>query len=237
MNQYPEALPHSEIAELFPDVYFVKGTRVWDFQNLRWQFSRNMTIVRENGNLSLFNTVQLDNAGLVALDKLGKVENIVKIGSLHGIDDAFYAERYGATIWALPGMPLDNVTSGKELVPGGDMPVSNASLFAFETTNMPEAIMVLDRDGGIAIACDALQNWYEPDEFFSEESTEVMKVMGFFHKANVGPVWMQVTEPDASDFKRLKQVKFSHALCGHGEPLIGTAQEDFAATFKRLFKV
>lgn len=237
MTNYLEALPHTKIEEIFPDVFFVSGTRVWDFQNLRWQFSRNMTVLRENGELSLINTVRLDDDGLDALDKLGKVKNIVKVGSLHSVDDAFYADRYSATVWAMDGMPLDNITAHKKLAPGGEMPVSRASFFAFETTKIPEGILILDREGGIAVACDALQNWNKPDEFFSDESVEVMTGMGFFQKANVGPVWMQAAEPGAEDFKRLKEIKFAHALCGHGEPLIGSASEQYSATFNRLFGV
>jgi len=237
MTSHPQALPHTEIKEIFPDIFFVSGTRVWNFNDLRWQFSRNMIVVREDGKLNLINTVRLDDAGLAALDKIGKVENVVKIGSLHGVDDAFYANTYGAKVWAMPGMPLDNISIDNELTIGGKLPVSGASLFAFETTNLPESILLLERDGGIAIACDALQNWNGPDEFFSDESKEVMGGMGFFQKANVGPVWMQANEPEAADFKRLKTLKFEHALCGHGEPLIGNASELYGATFKRLFDV
>lgn len=237
MAEYLEALPHTKIEELFPDVFFVSGTRVWDFQNLRWQFSRNMTVIREGDSLTLVNTVRLDDEGLAALDKLGKVENIIKVGSLHGVDDAFYADRYKPTIWAMPGMPLDNITADRELVPGAELPVSGASFFAFETTKIPEGILFLEREGGIAIACDALQNWNKPDEFFSDESVEVMTGMGFFQKANCGPVWMQAAEPGAEDFIRLKKISFSHALCGHGEPLIGDADQHYAATFNRLFGV
>ena len=60
------------------------------------------------------------------------------------------------------------------------MPVSGAEMFIFQTTKVPECIIRLDRDGGILIACDALQNYVAPDEFFSEKSSQVMTKMGFF---------------------------------------------------------
>lgn len=66
--------------------------------------SRNMVIVRENGELTLINTVRLDEEGLTALEHLGHVKNVVRIGAFHGYDDAFYLDRYHAQLWAIKGM-------------------------------------------------------------------------------------------------------------------------------------
>lgn len=237
MSGYAGLEPHGSIEQVFGDVYFVSGRRRWDFQNMLWQFSRNMTVVRDGGELTLFNAVRLGDDGLAKLESLGNVTNVVQLGALHGIDDAFYKDRYQATYWALPGGGQESVTVDERLEAGGAVPVSDGSLFVFEQTNIPECILRLDRDGGIVIACDALQNWNEPDEFFSEDSKNVMTEMGFFQKANIGPVWMQAAEPQAADFERLKQLSFRHALCGHGEPLRDTAHEDYAATFNRIFGI
>jgi hypothetical protein len=238
MHDLSPAMPHGPIQEVFSDVFFVTGTMVGVFGGATWQFSRNMTVVREGDRLTLINTVRLDDAGLAALERLGKVTNVVRLGSLHGQDDAFYVARYGATLWALPGMSHQGgLTTGKELTPGGEMPVADATLFDFRATKLPEGILRLDRDGGIVIACDSLQNWIAPDEFFSAESRKTMTDMGFFQEANIGPVWIQVNEPQASDFARLKEVSFRHALCGHGAPLRDTAGEAFAGRFQRAFGV
>jgi hypothetical protein len=237
MSDFPEAWPHGSIEELFPDVFFVSGTMIAEFFGAEWQFSRNMTVVREDGNLTLISAVRLDDEGLAALDALGKVTNVVRIGSMHNHDDAFYVDRYGATYWAMPGMPGDTPKVDKELSVGGELPVGNASLFVFEHTKLPESILRLDRDGGIMIACDALQNWAEPDELIREDTVETMKGMNFFQKAGIGPAWMHVMEPKPEDFVRLKEVPFKHVLCGHGTPLRDTAQDDFHGTFKRVFDV
>ena len=85
------------------------------------------------------------------------------------------------------------------------------------------------------IACDALQNWETPDDYFDEASKEMMTGMGFFTRANVGPVWHKVNEPGAADFERLLGLEFEHALCGHGQPLRGGARDAYAATFRQLF--
>lgn len=236
-NHHLEALPHGEISEPLKDIFFVTGTRKWHAMEMDWQFSRNMTVVRENGQLTLFNAVRLTEEGLKDLEALGKIAHVVQVGGLHGVDDAFYRDRYGATYWAQPGAGQAGVQVDRELVPGGDMPVSGADLFRFETTNVPETVIRLDRDGGVLIACDALQNYVAPDEFFSEASTKVMTDMGFFTPANVGPVWMQAAEPGPADFERLAQMSFSHVFCGHGAPLLNDAEAAYRETFKRLFNV
>ncbi len=86
--------PHGDIETAFPNVYFVMGTSRPNFEGMTWQFSRNMTIVRDGDVLTLINAVRLNEDGLRALDQLGQVKNVVKLGSFHGIDDAFYVDRY-----------------------------------------------------------------------------------------------------------------------------------------------
>nr|WP_315491380.1 hypothetical protein [uncultured Rhodoferax sp.] len=238
MSELAPALPHGDIQQVFADVFFVTGTMQTMLMGAHWHFSRNMTIVREGSSLTLINTVRLNDAGLAQLDALGTVKNVVKIGALHGLDDAFYKERYGATVWAPAGMPHQNgVVTDKLLAPGGEMPFAGASVFVFEATKLPECIVRIDREGGILVACDALQNWVGPDAFFSEESRKMMTDMGFFQTANIGPVWMKVNEPQAQDFVRLRELSFRHVLCGHGVPLRDTAREAFQARFSQVFSV
>jgi len=238
MATFPPALRHGSIEEVFPGVFFVSGAMETVLQEMAWKFSRNMTLVRDGERLIIVNSVRLDDAGLAALEQLGRVTDVVRLGALHGRDDPFYVDRYGADYWAMPGMEHESgLQATRTLTPEGPLPISDASLFEFKTTRIPEGILCLNRDGGILIACDALQNWLVPDEYFSDTSRELMQQMGFFTRANLGPVWVQRATPAADDFARLKALSFRHALCGHGEPLIDTAHEDFSATFNRLFGV
>ena len=236
MEQFAPAQPHGQIEEIFPDVFFVTGTMKTVLMNADWHFSRNMTVVREGGDLTLVNAVRLDEAGLAKLDALGRVKHVVKIGSLHGLDDAFYRARYGATFWAPPGAPnAEGLTVDKQLVPGGETPFAGCTVFQFGTTKLPECVLHVDRAGGILIACDALQNWVEPDEFFSEESKKRMSEMGFVQPANFGPVFLQVNGPKRDDYARLTQLSFRHALCGHGAPLRDVAKESYEARTTAVF--
>ena len=87
------------------------------------------------------------------------------------------------------------------------------------------------------IACDSLQNWVAPDEYFDGDTVGKMREIGFFTPANLGLAWLKGCEPKADDFVRLKAIPFRHALCGHGEPRLNTAQQDYHATFKGFFQV
>jgi len=234
-DPFTPIMPHGDLQEIFPDVYFVTGTTRPTFEGKQWQFSRNMTVVREGNELTLFNTVRLDDAGLAALDRLGKVVNVVKLGSFHGIDDAFYIDRYRAKLWAFPGMTHESgLPTTHELGPNS-LPVADASIFVFETAKMPEVLVLLRREGGILISCDSLQNWAEVDKYFSEESGAMMTAAGFIKPANIGPGWIRFAEPQASDFKRLLELPFRHLLGAHGSPLLGEAHERFTATIGELF--
>lgn len=242
---HPPLLPHGEIQEIFPDIFFVTGGMEGEFFGSHWEFGRNMFIVRSPAgpgdikpSLTVINGVRLSEAGMGALDALGRVDHLLKIGSMHSRDDAYFVERYSPTVWGIPGMPLaEGVTIDQKLTEGVTLPIADASVFLFRETKLPEAIVRLDREGGILLACDALQNWEEPDPFTSDDSIEKMRAAGFFVKANCGVAWMHVNEPQPGDFARLKELTYQHALAGHGTPLLGTAQADFAATFKRLYDV
>jgi hypothetical protein len=235
MNQpddFPPALPHGHIKPVFDNVFTVTGAMETVLMGMDWAFSRNMIIVREGDRLILINTVRLDEAGLAELDDLGKVTDVVRLGALHGRDDEFYRHRYDAKYWTLPGLGNGDA---QYLSTEGEGPIADAEVFLFESTQIPEAILRLNRDGGILIACDALQNWVAPDEHFCDASRERMEGMGFFTPANVGPVWMQAAEPSKADFKRLSALEFKHALCGHGEPVHDSAATAYKETFERLF--
>ena len=94
MAQFPPALPHGPIEEVFPDVFFVSGAMETVLQGMEWKFSRNMTVVREGDRLIIINSVRLSDEGLAELDRLGRVTDVVRLGSLHGRDDPFYVDRY-----------------------------------------------------------------------------------------------------------------------------------------------
>ena len=236
-DPFEAALPHGPIREIFPDIFMVTGCVT---MKPFFRFSRNMIILRtpQERSLCLVNTVRLDEAGLKDLDALGTVEHVMKIGSFHGMDDPFYVQRYNARYWALPGQKhaLD-IEADVIMNEQSELPIPDASLFCFQTSKKAEAIIRLDREGGILIACDALQNWTHTREGFNLISKLMMRLMGFIKPANVGPGWVKYCTPKAEDFERIKELSFKHVLSGHGDPLEDSAYEDFARTFARLYGI
>ena len=236
---YPSVTPHGEIQQVFEDVFYVPGSVQ---MTPEIQVSRNMIIVRQGESLSLISAVRLDEDGLKQLDKLGKVENVIKIGAFHlgnknGLDDAFYMNRYDAKLWALPNMKHDQGLSTTNVLSTDDaLPFSNSDLFVFETSKMPEGVIRIQKEGGILISADSLQNFTESDPFFNDLGRSQMQKGGFITPANIGPLWYRVAQPHQSDFSRLLDLEFRHVIPSHGQALLHTAKEDYAKTITKLFK-
>lgn len=132
MADYTPAWPHGEIERASADVLYVLGTNKTHHAGVNLQTSRTMTIVRQGEELTLLNTVRLDEEGLRELEAHGRVRHIVRLGAFHGRDDAFYRDRYGATLWALPNA---DITGGRpadrELAIGEFAPLPDARIFVF----------------------------------------------------------------------------------------------------------
>ncbi|MEM7538485.1 MAG: hypothetical protein AAF639_40330 [Chloroflexota bacterium] len=238
-KKYPKASIHGDIEEVFENVFFVPGSVV---MAPGMRLSRNMIIVRDGTSLTLVSALRLNEDGLRKLDSLGAVEHVIKLGDYHldfknGLDDPFYLNRYQAKYWTMPGTKHRNgLETSNPMTPGGDLPFSGASLFSYKTSKMPEGLLLIEREGGILISADSLQNW-EPDDFFSPIAKVVVRLGGYFRPANVGPAWLKKCQPEASDFVQVKALEFRHLLPSHGKPLRNTAKEDFTRTFKELFGV
>ncbi len=238
LPDFPAQLSHGAISEILDDVFFVVGQMTIVAGGKSMNVSRNMTILRDGDALTLINTLRLDEEGLTQIDNMGQVKHVVRLGAFHGRDDAFYLNRYDPDFWTLPKMEFSRgEASSKYLAPGQPGPCAGSSVFVFETIDQPEAILHLDRHGGLLISCDSLQNLSGPDEFFDATGTAMMEAGGFFRPANIGPGWRKATNPKASDFARLKKLRFRHLISGHGEPRLDDAHAAYSATLAEFYGV
>ena len=231
---FPRALPHGPLREVLPDTFFVTGS-VGMPGPVPVRFSRNMTVLREGNRLVLVNTVRLDDAGLAALDALGRVTDVVRLAGFHGMDDPFYADRYGAKVWAVRGQRYlagwkesteTYFTPHVEMDAGTDLPVAGARLHVF-AGSWPEGLLVVDRAGGVAIAGDSLQHWHAPDEFFNWPGRVMMRQFGFLKPHNVGPGWLRRAKPSREHLRAVLELPFDNVLPSHGAPTIGGAREAY----------
>lgn len=226
------ARPHGPIEEVLPGLHVVTGTvRMAPLMS----FSRMMTIVVQGERLVLVNSLRLGDAGLAALDALGTVTDVIRLAGFHGIDDPFYKERYGARVWVVKGMSYQRgfaaskttadpyFRADEEMDQSTTLPIEGARLYLFGTTP-PEALLHLDRDGGVVVSGDCLQNITGPDEFFSLLARPVMRMMGFFRPHNLGPGWLKSAKPTADRVGGILDLDFQHVLPVHGTPVIGDAK-------------
>lgn len=233
--EYPTAFAHGEIKEVFPDIFIVTGASIFQYEGNDIQKSNNMVIVRNGKELTLINTLRLTETGLKALDALGKVTHVVRIGAFHDRNDPFYLDRYKAKLWALKGMTHKNNRQADFLLgEATTAPFPTASFFRFETTSQPEAILHIAREGGILVTCDSIKNWTKADEYFSEKTGKEFLEQGLLAPASIDKMWLGAMKPDKSDFIRLKQLTFKHLLSAHGQPIIGTAAEQLLPTLEKL---
>ncbi len=235
MPQYSPAWPHSKIEEVFPNIFFVTGTNITQHEGITLQHSRNMIIVRNFDKLSLINTVRLTENGLAELTALGEIDNVIRIGSFHGRDDAFYLDHYHAKLWALPNMEHGNNRKADHfLVPDGLMPFANCEMVTFNSSRFPEAILHIRQNDGILITCDSIKNWLIKDEFFSDSTAKIYEEQKIFGYANINEIWLQATQVDKAELLTLKNLNFCHLLSAHGRPLLNDAYAHVLKTLSEL---
>lgn len=238
-NQFTPTWPHGNILEIFPDLFFVTGTNKVQHEGTDIQTSRNMVIVRHGTDLTLINSVRLNDEGLAKLGTLGTVKNIMRIGAFHGRDDAFYRHHFPSSkLWTIKGMVYENgLKADHDLIPNDRMPLPHCSLFLFETSQNPEGILHLDLEGGILISCDSIQNISKTDQFYSQETAHFFEEQGLVKPANISPLWLGATKTKEADFERLlKSFTFQHLITAHGEPLLNHAFQQVQATMNRVFQ-
>ncbi|WNO08691.1 hypothetical protein [Teredinibacter sp. KSP-S5-2] len=231
---FAPALPHGEIRQVMENTYFVTGTFSMSGP-VTFRFSRNMVVLRNGEELTLVNTVRLNDEGLQQLDTLGQVKHIIRLAGFHGMDDPFYKERYGAKVWSV-NAPYAKGTSTRPkeddiyfspdeyLTAETELPVANAKIIELNS-QPPELLLYLDSAGGTIVAGDCLQHWHKTDEYFNFAAKAFMHLMGFIKPYNIGPGWLKFAKPDREQLKAALSVKFNNVLPAHGDPVLGNADK------------
>lgn len=236
MTEHADALPHGDIEEIADGVFWVRGSTIMG-PGLR--ITRNMTVVRDGDTLTVLSAVRLSSDGEAELDRLGKVRHVVKLGRFHGMDDAYYLDRYGASYWALPDGAREEDPTPTETLAADHLPIGDAELFEFRGTKAPEAALLVKRAGGILVTCDAVQHW--PDAAgCSLPAKLVTHLLGFRKRpAQIGPPWRKRMTPEGGslreDFERLAALPFAHLIGGHGGLLRDDAKQALQATVEATF--
>lgn len=221
-NSFPKAMPHDPLERIFDDAWFVTGTvMLKPFVRL----IRNMVVLRHEGTLTLVNPVRLGADGEAELERLGTVTHLVSVGG-HAMDNAYYVDRFGAKVWSV--RPLEGAEPLRE---DGPLPLPGVRLFRFRDTLQPEGALLVEREGGLLITCDAIQHW-TPHRLMSPGARIITALLGFKHPAQIGPPWRKVMTPPGGtlkpDFDRLARLPFEMLIGGHG----GLLRDDAAAVLR-----
>lgn len=229
LSALPAPRSHGPLEPVFQAVGSTRGTDVFQVRgtvspSLGVTITRNMTVVRSGRELTVISAVRLDDKTEAELLKLGEVKHLVKLGHFHGMDDAYYAERFKPTIWAEPrASHARGLRTGRGLQEGEPGPIPDATFFSFRNAREAEGAFCLDRAGGILIACDSVQNWGDYAGC-SRIARFLMPRIGFHSEPLIGPRWKKsMALPDGppllDDFRRLVELPFKHVLGAHGSPI------------------
>ena len=228
-TNFPAAEPHTDLRPILENAWYVTGSVLL---KPLVRLIRNMVVLRHEGKLTLVNAVRLNSEGERALDALGDVAHVMKIGG-HGMDDAYYAERYGAKRWA-----ADPQDGAAELAESTELPLAATKVFRFRDTVAPEGALHVQRDGGLLVTCDSVQHWV-PHPLMSTGAKVVTALLGFRHPAQIGPPWHKVMTPPGGslrdDFERLASLPFDKLIGGHGGLLDADASRVLRESIQRTF--
>lgn len=214
---YPPPTPHDPLVEVFPDVFLVRGS----YRASAWlSFNRNMVVVRQADELTVINSVRLQPRHEEQLEALGTVRHVIRLAYFHGLDDRYYVDRYGAEFWAAAGSRTrPGPAATRELATGNDLPFSPATAYVTQHGRFPEAVILLEREGGILFTCDSLQ-YYTDRRYCSPAARIMMPLMGFPLQMIVGPRWLKALTPEGgsmqADFEHIATLPFRHLIPGHG---------------------
>lgn len=225
--------PQRSLHEVLPGVYCLHGSVVF---KPMVRLSRTMVVLKEGDALTVVNSVRPNDSNLAALEALGTVENVVKIG-IHGMDDPWYLDRYDAEMWALPGVDPEGLKVTRRLGEQSLLPWVRS--FSFQDTKQPEGALVVDRGPGLLVTCDSVQNWTDT-EGCSLAAKAVVTAMGFTkYTPNIGPPWRKAMTKEGgslqADFERLLEEPFDAIIGGHGKPMVSGAKAALAATVAATF--
>ena len=233
---YAPAFPHDPIEAIAPDVFMARGSIK---MNALMTITRNMAVVRHDGELTLVDPIRLSADEEKRLEGLGTIARILRLGSMHGLDDAYYMDRYGAELWA-PGLS-DAYPEPKATLLWDEetpLPFPDARLFKIDGVPQDDGALLLSRGKGLLLTCDAIQNYgdYSHNNLFARI---MMPLIGFKKTTILGPMWIKMMTPEGGslegEFRRLLELEFDALLSAHGTFLPTGAHAAVTAAVDRVY--
>jgi len=240
MDNFPKPYPLDGVEEVFANIFEFRTTNEEKQFGLTFRFPRNMHVIKEGDDLTIVNSARLDDDELKELEKLGSVKNLVSIGCRHGKDDAFYIDRYKPKFWVTKNMKYRcNKKPDVELTPGGEMPFSDCDICILKTVKNSEGILIINREGGILLTCDAiLANTQELGKQLKGVTAFLFKLSGVVSDLPPIPLTFRMdTKAKAEDYKPIKSINYIHLISAHGAAIKGDAKEKLEKSLQKTLKI
>lgn len=232
---YSPAYPHGPIKILCPGVFLLHGSIK---MGPGMRMNRNMVILQHGSEVILINPVRMSEEGLAALDLLGVVSKIIRLGDFHGLDDEFYLHRYKCEFWAQSGqVTYKSPCPAREINSSSADPVAGSEFFIFESAQYPEAALLI-KERKLLITTDSIQ-YYSDWSYFSWFTKLVFRLLGFKIGLNIGGPWLRRVTPKGKtlkgDFERLLALDFDAIVAAHGTFIKSGAKELLRDEVRRTF--
>ncbi|HKY89529.1 MAG TPA: hypothetical protein VJM11_00765, partial [Nevskiaceae bacterium] len=166
-HDHPPAEPHLPLRECFPGVWLA-SSKIWMRipLGLRISFSRNMVAVLGDDGWVVLNPVRVSEAAEQELLAKGPIRHAVRLGTYHGMDDAYYVERFGAQFWAVPGVQAHPEPPGtRAITEGGEFPLPGGKAVVFSKATRAECAVLVPQ-ARLLVTCDSVQH-YDRDPLIS----------------------------------------------------------------------
>ncbi len=214
----------------------VRGTHR---MNAFMRISRNMAIIRDGRELSVVNPLRLSAEGETKLESLGKVVRVIRLGAMHGVDDPYYVQRFGAEFWCQPGgVTYPQPRIDREFSSDTTLPFPAAKFYCFAGTKQPESALLVQRGTGLLLTCDAVQN-YGDYRHHSLPARALMPLIGFPKRMIIGPFWLKYMTPEQTslrgEFEKLLSLEFDALLSAHGSFMPSGAKNALRIAIEKTF--
>jgi len=158
---------------------------------------------------------------------------------MHGVDDPYYRSEFGCELWASGESetypePKPDVLLTTET----PLPFPSARYLPIEGATQAEGVLLLERDGGILLTCDAIQHYgdYRHNNLLAKLA---MPLLGFKKTTVLGPMWLKAMTPEGgsleASFRALLEHRFELLFSAHGSLLRGGARDSLAQAIDRAY--
>lgn len=215
---------HGELTKVFDNVYIVQGSCT---MSMGIRISRMMTIVVCGDDVTILNSVRVNEEVEEAILKLGTIKNLVRMSGAHGRDDLYFIEKFKPTYWWLEGEePYDGCPPlDKPLTEDGEGPFPEMKLLKLKNVKVPEVVIWIPDNGGTVLTCDFIQNTLEPSNLASFVGRIISRRMGFVGECRCVPMWVSINGKNhLEDYERMLEWEFENLIPAHGEAKVGNAK-------------